>query len=804
MAINTRNTIITNGLVVYLDPLAPDKFTRNLIASSNDFSSANWTKTRSSVTASSILSPLGTSNGVYELNMATGSNDLIRLTAAPVNSPISGGLYTFSIHVKQRNFSGSNITVGLYNASQTMGSGTNFAVNNNFQSTGSFSFNPVISGSGILKQSIDVGNGWYRLAITVNFNTITPGYRNEAFSNFIDLIGYPTGSSNVGSGIYVWGPQFEYGTLTPYQPAISTLKPLYSPINSFASASLSGSSLYAYNTVNKSLSLTNGAFLIPSASVPYSDWSVTFAAKGNFIDGNLRSNARSLMAIMPQGGSGTEGYIGLTLGTFNNQSTLIQSGSFIYVGGQYAGYRGSISPHLIKINESGSLDPTFNMVIANPSFDASVYNFSNLTMDSLGRIWGTGTNFGSLGISIHDPISASYTTVLNTTNYISSGETIIDESTNSVWSVGHSATVYNSTSSIYMTKFRFDDYQKYAEFDTSTSFNVNTQTCAALDSSKNLYVGGTFSTYKSTSANNIVKINGNTAAIDTSFNYGTGTNGAVNKIRIQQDDKIIVVGAFTTYSGSTANRIVRLNTDGTIDPTYNTGVGFNATVGFTQLQSDGKLIAIGSFTSYSGSAINRIVRLNTDGTIDTSFNVGTGLSNIPTQFIIQTDGKIVVLCTATTAMTYSGSSFNDIIRINSNGTVDTTFSAGNGFDKMLYRDDLQARLSGSVFYTIAGGTFTYSPSRRHADHPSRLPFLNNWHIYTITFDSTSKTFRTYLDGAFRTSGVATSNLDCKLNPRTLYLNNQNVEYGPLMIHNRALSQQEITQNFNSLKSRYNL
>jgi hypothetical protein len=42
---------------------------------------------------------------------------------------------------------------------------------------------------------------------------------------------------------------------------------------------------------------------------------------------------------------------------------------------------------------------------------------------------------------------------------------------------------------------------------------------------------------------------------------------------------------------------------------------------------DGKIIATGSFTSYNGISANRIIRLNYDGTIDSSFVYGTGFNS---------------------------------------------------------------------------------------------------------------------------------------------------------------------------------
>jgi uncharacterized membrane protein len=95
---------------------------------------------------------------------------------------------------------------------------------------------------------------------------------------------------------------------------------------------------------------------------------------------------------------------------------------------------------------------------------------------------------------------------------------------------------------------------------------------------------------------------------DTAFttNTGTGADGtAVNTIAIQSDGKIVLGGSFANFNGVTVNRIVRLNADGTLDTAFttNTGAGANSTVSTIAIQSDGKMILGGSFFGFN--EINR-------------------------------------------------------------------------------------------------------------------------------------------------------------------------------------------------------
>jgi uncharacterized delta-60 repeat protein len=182
-------------------------------------------------------------------------------------------------------------------------------------------------------------------------------------------------------------------------------------------------------------------------------------------------------------------------------------------------------------------------------------------------------------------------------------------------------------------------------------------------------------------------VNGQNAGIlDNSFNIGTGFNNQVNAIVLQPDGKILVGGQFTSYNGEQKKHIVRLNTDGTIDYSFNIGTGFSGPVNSTVQvltiiqQSDGKILVGGGFTSYNGQNHNKILRLNADGTIDTSFNseLFTFDYYLPylRKIILQPDGKILVVGQFST---YNNEIQRRIVRLNSNGTLDSSFNSGTGF-----------------------------------------------------------------------------------------------------------------------------
>src|SRR5690606_5239549 len=93
---------------------------------------------------------------------------------------------------------------------------------------------------------------------------------------------------------------------------------------------------------------------------------------------------------------------------------------------------------------------------------------------------------------------------------------------------------------------------------------------------------------------------------------------------LQSDGKVVIGGAFSSINGTVRDRIARLNTDGSLDTTFNPGTGANDLVTSISIQSDGKIIIGGWFIFYNGTAIKRIARLNTDGSLDNTFDPGTG------------------------------------------------------------------------------------------------------------------------------------------------------------------------------------
>lgn len=202
----------------------------------------------------------------------------------------------------------------------------------------------------------------------------------------------------------------------------------------------------------------------------------------------------------------------------------------------------------------------------------------------------------------------------------------------------------------------------------------------------------------------------NLATLDTAFNPGAG--GTVSALALQTDGKIVLGGLFSTLGGQTRLRLGRLNANGSLDTSFNSQA--SATVYSLALQPDGKILVGGDFTSLSGFSRRAIGRLNTNGTLDTGFN--PTLITPPPNYtmtaraqaiVVQSDGKIVVggqyQFTPPVGPLWPTMGF--VLRLNTNGTSDGGFTTTGGANGPVTSLALQPDgkiLTGGQFTTLRG------------------------------------------------------------------------------------------------------
>ncbi len=241
-----------------------------------------------------------------------------------------------------------------------------------------------------------------------------------------------------------------------------------------------------------------------------------------------------------------------------------------------------------------------------------------------------------------------------------------------------------------------------ATFTVSTGFSNGTVNTLALQSDGKILAGGNFTTYNSQPRRGVVRINAD-GTLDDSFTVGDGFSGEISAIALQPDGKIVVGGTFTTYNGATANRIARLNTDGSLDANFVTGTGFNTAVNSIAYDASSNSILVGgNFNNYNGTARNRLVRLTANGGLDTGFVIGTGFNAAIEKIALQANGQLIVVGNFTS---YNGTSGkNRIIRLNADGTPDNLFVTGTGFNVVAY----EVKIDGNGKILVGGNFTTYN------------------------------------------------------------------------------------------------
>lgn len=163
--------------------------------------------------------------------------------------------------------------------------------------------------------------------------------------------------------------------------------------------------------------------------------------------------------------------------------------------------------------------------------------------------------------------------------------------------------------------------------------------------------------------------------IDTNFQARLGYGNTVYAIAVQGDGTVLIGGDFTEVNGMPRKCVARLNPNGTLDPTFNPGSGANSIVRAVIVQPDGDVLIAGSFTKFNGRPCSRIARLHTDGALDASFDAGPGPGHNVYSMLRQPDGKTVI---GGTFPDVGGIGPGGIARLNSDGSLDVVFNPDAG------------------------------------------------------------------------------------------------------------------------------
>jgi uncharacterized delta-60 repeat protein len=389
-------------------------------------------------------------------------------------------------------------------------------------------------------------------------------------------------------------------------------------------------------------------------------------------------SAKSIVKLNPNGTVNTEFLDNIKSGANNEVKTIKTQAGKILIGGSFDRFSGAAVRYVARLKFDGFLEPvpgfnnTASVVAVQPDNKIVVgglfTNFNGTTANGIARLNPDGSidsvftnNIGS------GPLGNSSTDFVNAIAVQSDGKILI----------GGSFSFFNGRAVKSFVRLNSNGTIDTAFMDSLGPGAAGNISAIAVQSDGKIILGGNFTNFNSSNAKRVVRINVN-GTVDTSFttNNNNGADGDINVIAIQGDGKIILGGFFNTFGGVTVNRIVRLNSDGTIDTAFssNTSAGPNGGVVAIALQTDGKIILGGFFTSFNTASAKYIVRLNSNGTTDTDFSInnGTGFNNTVRALAIQSNGKIIV---GGEFGMYHFYSAPNLARLNTNGKMDVEYVA---------------------------------------------------------------------------------------------------------------------------------
>jgi uncharacterized delta-60 repeat protein len=402
----------------------------------------------------------------------------------------------------------------------------------------------------------------------------------------------------------------------------------------------------------------------------------------------------------------------------------IQSDGKIILGGKFTSYNGIVANRIIRINKDGSIDTSF---LSGSGLSAGAVQA--IKIDSFGNIMIGGSFTGFYNgkevnrICFLNADGTMKTDIDFGSGPASSSVLALANDSEGSWYIGGSFSVFDGLNQGRLTKINEEGEHDTGYLSSGIGFDNSVYKVLPLANKKTM-VSGKFTKFNGVFSSRITRLLED-GSIDNTFNLSkSGANNIVKTAVLQSDGKIILAGNFTKYNETTSNRIVRILPDGAIDDAFNIGSGFNSQVYTMALQSDGKVIVAGNFTQYNNDkSVIRIVRLLPNGSRDLTFNVGTGADAIIESMLIQPDGKILV---GGRFNTFNGRSILRLVRLNPDGSIDTSFNIGTGFDKNVFAIALQSDQK-----IMVGGSFLIY----NGTSQKRILRLNANGSLDATFDS---------------------------------------------------------------------
>jgi uncharacterized delta-60 repeat protein len=356
---------------------------------------------------------------------------------------------------------------------------------------------------------------------------------------------------------------------------------------------------------------------------------------------------------------------------------LYQEDGKISLIGRFDSVNDIFYKNCVRLNSDGSIDTTFIL-----DYESS---FDTITIQSDGKYLISGNFFTRLArFNSNGKLDTTFkvnTTIDPQQKFVTNGfETsdnsrindVIVQPDGKIIAVGSNFVANSQTVSYYIVRLNSD-----GTLDSSLK---------SLDSRSsnvvNVYLQKDNKIILNLDSNTLIRLN-NDGTIDDSFKY-LNTLSLINEGELYfQGSKIIISANFKDSKGITREGVHRLNTDGSIDLTFNPHSGLNILFNHGQYEYkskvllDQKVLLVGDFSSYNDNGFRNMCRITENGEFDPTFKldplVKIYAESSQNDYIIlqQNDGKILLVHTDALDVNNNRKS---IIRLNIDGSIDNSFN----------------------------------------------------------------------------------------------------------------------------------
>jgi uncharacterized delta-60 repeat protein len=395
-------------------------------------------------------------------------------------------------------------------------------------------------------------------------------------------------------------------------------------------------------------------------------------------------------------------------GFASSRTTVVQPDGKILVGGKFTVAGGKARSKIARFNADYTLDPSFDAVVLQADEYSTLSSIEVIRLQADGKIL-IGGNFrfqddpvgrtvarlnpdGSLDPSFQSPIVNA---VVGDIEFQPDGKLIVGgtfQLTATNPANGQQVTVRNLARLNQDGSLDFSFVANAAEYSDNVVIQPDGKILVG-NSQFSPSIGVALRRYNTNGSLDVTL-----AAID-----GFG----IKEVVLLADGKIFIAGDFNAVNGTFRARVAKLNSEGSIDNSFEIVNSLNGTVYDIQVEPDGKVLVVGDFYFFDQVVTQyNAVRLNANGTRDTTFNIDRRISGIPVDVNTSADGKYLFAGAfpVVTDIVNFNTFYENIARVNRNGTMEAgglPFSVteqGGVFD-------LQQQADGKI---VLGGEFQYA------------------------------------------------------------------------------------------------